>query len=307
MQTTSTMSARNWFLLFFLSLLWGGSFFFIKIAVTELPVFTIVFLRVLIGGMVLFPVAMARGGAKALNLKVWLSFILMGLLNNVIPFSLIATAQKSIDSGFASILNGTTPFFTVLVAHFLTKDEKISLRKIAGILMGVAGVSVLIGFDVFRSGSNRLSGIIAILTATLSYAFAGVWGRRFKTYGVDPILTASGQLLGSTVILLPVVMAVDAPWKLPFPHMPVIVAVLGLAFFSSALAYIIYFSILSSSGATNVLLVTLLIPVSALLLGIAVLSEQFHMNYLWGMLFIALGLMAIDGRILKYLTRRRDV
>ena len=298
------MDFKDWLRLILLSLLWGGSFFFVEVALTALPIFTIVFIRVLLGALILLVFIKLSGRIFPEGKKIWLELLVMGILNNVIPFCMIVNGQRYISGGFASILNATTPFFTVVTAHFLTRDEKLNARKIAGVLMGIAGVSVLIGFEAISGGSNKLIGIVSVLCAATSYSFAGVWGRRFKAYEIDPVMPAAGQLICSSLVLLPIALIVDTPWKLAMPGARVWAAILGIALLSTALAYILYFKILASSGATNVLLVTFLVPVSAVLLGVFILSETFRAQYLAGMVIIGLGLIIIDGRLLARIRRR---
>lgn len=293
-----TMGALEWALLLLLSILWGGSFFFVGVAVKALPPFTLVVLRVGIAALALNIILRGMGLRMPRDAASWRAFFGMGLLNNMIPFSLIVWGQTQIASGLASILNATTPLFTLIVAHLLTRDEKLSGARLGGILVGFAGVAVIIGPDSLQGlGENTLAQF-AVLGAALSYAFAGVFGRRFARMGVAPLVTASGQVSASTVLLLPLALLVDRPWNIPLPGMPVWAAVLGLALISTALAYILYFRILASSGATNLLLVTFLIPVSAILLGALFLGEQLAAKDFIGMGLIGLGLLAIDGRLM---------
>jgi drug/metabolite transporter (DMT)-like permease len=307
MKEISNMNINSWLLLLLLSFLWGGSFFFIEIALTGLPIFTIVFLRVFIGTTILFAFLLITGKKIPKSKRIWLNFLVMGLLNNVIPFCLIVSGQRFISGGFASILNATTPFFTVIVAQFLTKDEKMNVGKAVGVIFGFFGVLILIGFESLLIGSNKLFGIIAVLIAAISYAFAGIWGRRFKSLNIDPVVTATGQLISSSFVLLPIMLTVNKPWNLPMPGLTVWGSVFGIALFSTALAYIIYFKILSTSGATNVLLVTFLLPISAILLGVFILSEQFYIQHLFGMIVIGIGLVFIDGRLLQRIRGQNNV
>lgn len=301
MKEISKMNTKSWLLLLLLSFLWGGSFFFVEIALTALPIFTIVFLRVFIGAIILLIFVLLTGREVPKDLKIWLHLFVMGFLNNVIPFCMIVSGQQFISSGFASILNATTPFFTVIVAHFLTRDEKINPGKVFGVILGFSGVFILIGFEPLQKGSNEIFGIFAILMAAISYSFAGIWGRRFKSLKIDPVVTSTGQLISSSLVLLPIMLLVDQPWNLSVPAINIWGAILGIALFSTALAYIIFFKILSSSGATNVMLVTLLVPISAILLGVFVLSEKFELQYLIGMAVISIGLAFIDGRLINRL------
>lgn len=291
-----SMGGTEWALLFALSLLWGGSFFFVGVAVEGLPPFTIVALRVGLAALVLHVFLLATGHRIPLDGKVWLAFFGMGFINNLVPFSLIVWGQTHIASGLASILNATTPMFSLLVAHWLTQDEKLTAGRVIGIAIGIVGVVVIIGPGALRGLGANVLAQLAILGASLAYAFGAVFGRRFRGMGITPQATATGQVTASTAMLLPLALFFDRPWSLPAPGLEVWAAVLGLAVLSTALAYIIYFRILGSSGATNILLVTLLIPITAVLLGVTVLGEQLAARHVSGMLLIGLGLMAIDGR-----------
>ncbi|WP_119304933.1 DMT family transporter [Dongia deserti] len=295
------MSPLDWSLLLALSMLWGGSFFFVGVAVEALPPFAIVLLRVAIAALALHAVVRLTRTAMPWDGHTWLAFFGMGLLNNAIPFSLIVWGQTQIASGLASILNATTPLFTVLVAHVLTADERLSRGRFAGILLGLAGVVVLIGPEALHGLGKDVLAQLAILGAALSYGFAAIFGRRFKRMGVPPLATAAGQVTASSLMLLPVTMLVDHPWHLEVPGLPVWGAVLGLALLSTALAYVVFFRILASAGAVNLSLVTFLIPVSAIVLGSAFLHETLAPVDFIGMALIGLGLAAIDGRLLPRL------
>jgi drug/metabolite transporter (DMT)-like permease len=220
----------------------------------------------------------------------------MGLLNNAIPFSLIVWGQQHIASGVASILNAATPLFTVLLAHVLTDDERLNAGKLAGVLIGFAGVAVLLGPQALWGGGVQLGAQLLCLLGALSFALAGIFGRRFHAMGVTPLATATGQLTASSVVMLPLALWIDRPWELAVPGAPVVVAVLALAVLSTALAYVLYFRLLASAGATNLLLVTLLIPVGAVALGVALLHEPLLPQHALGMGLIGLGLLCIDGR-----------
>ena len=290
------MSAVDWLMLVCLSVLWGGSFFFAKIAVGEMPPLTLALGRVAIAAT--FLIALARATGVALPDR-WRPFLVMGLLNNALPFSLIFWGQTHIASGLAAILNATTPLFTVLVAHFATADEKLTAARLAGVAAGFAGVVVMLGPDLLRELGTAVAAQLACLAAAVSYAFAGIYGRRFR--GEPALRVAAGQLLASSALLAPVVIVLDRPWLLAPPSATVWAALVALAAFSTALGYLLYFRILAHAGATNVLLVTFLIPVSAILLGSMVLGEALAARHLAGMAAIALGLAAMDGRVLRLL------
>lgn len=290
------MSAAAWGMLIVLSVLWGGSFFFNGVAVRELPTFTVVVSRVTIAATILWSVILLTGQPLPRGRAVWAAFFGMGILNNVIPFSLIVWAQGHIPSGVASILNATTPLFGVVVAHMLTTDEKLTPPRLFGVLAGLVGVAVMMGGAALgRLGTDTVADL-ACLGAALSYAFAGVFGRRFRRMGVAPIAAATGQVTASSVVLMPIMLMVDRPWTEPWPSAAAIGAILGLAALSTALGYILFFRVLAAAGAINIMLVTLLVPVSAILLGVAVLGEAILPRHLAGMALIALGLAAIDGR-----------
>jgi drug/metabolite transporter (DMT)-like permease len=288
------MSGSDWLLLILLSIVWGGSFFFAKVAVAELPPLTIVLARVVMAAAALHLIVLAIGQRMPGEIPLWRDFLVMGLLNNAIPFSLIFWGQKEIASGLASILNATTPLFTVLVAHSLTTDEKATSAKLIGVGLGLVGVALMIGLDLLSGFGSHLMSELAVLAAAVSYAFAGVFGRRFR--GRPPLVVAAGQLTGSSVLILPLALIIDRPWTGAMPSAGVWAALIGLALLSTALAYVIFFRILARAGATNLLLVTFLIPVSAVLLGVAFLAERVTAHQLLGMLLIGLGLAVIDGR-----------
>lgn len=294
------MGGREWALLLLLSLLWGGSFFFISVAVKALPPFTIMLLRVSLAAAVLWIVLKISRQSIPMRLQAWLALGVMGIMNNVIPQTLIVWGQGHITGGLASILNATTPLFGVIVAHVFTADEKATPARIAGLLIGFAGVAVMMGPAAIEGLGVNLLAQVGILLASLFYAVSGVWGRRFKRMGLTPIATATGQLTASTFIMLPLALLVDRPFGLPLPSYGAMAAVAALAVFSTALAYVIFFRILSMAGATNLLLVTFLIPVSAILLGWLFMNEQLALRHFIGMAGIAAGLAAIDGRLLRW-------
>lgn len=303
MSTSPSMNSRDWLMLALLSVIWGGSFFFTGIAVKELPPFTIVAARVGLAAIALLVGLRIAGISMPRAPKIWLAFFGMGLLNNMIPFSLIVWGQGHIASGLASILNATTPLFGVVVAHFLTRDEKMTGGRLAGTIVGFAGVALMIGPSALAGFGSHVMAELAILGAALSYSFAGVYGRRFKAMGINPIVTATGQISASAVLMIPLALVIEQPWTLATPGMPTIAALVAIALISTALAYIIFFRILASAGATNLMLVTFLIPVSAILLGWLFLEEVLAPQHFIGMATIVVGLILIDGRLPKRLLR----
>lgn len=297
------MGARDWAMLLLLSFLWGGSFFFISVAVSELPPFTLVTMRVGLAAVTLWLVLLVSGYPIPKSSEVWRAFVMMGLLGNALPFSLIAWGQTHIGAGLASIINATTPIFTILIAGAFLSDEHITPRKMLGVTAGLAGVIVLIGPSALLELGTNTMAQLAVIGAAVSYSFATVFGRRFKAMGISPLDTAVGQVTASTIILLPVVWFIDKPLQLANPSLQVWLSILALAIFSTAFAYILFFRILSSSGATNVVLVTFLAPVTASLLGWLMLDEQLQAKHFIGMACVGLGLAIIDGRLWAKLRR----
>lgn len=293
------MSLRDWSLLIALSILWGGSFFFVRVALDGVPPLTLVLARVVIASAVLLLLLRATGEALPRRRDVWLTLAVMALLNNIIPFSLIFWGQTAIPAGLAAILNATTPLFTVIVMHLFTTDDRATPGKAAGVALGFAGVVVLVGPAVTGALDTPLWALAACLAAALSYAFSGLWGRRIKPLGLTPTFTAWAQLTVTSLVMTPVVALVDRPWALAMPGLPAIAAVVALAVLSTALAYTIFFRILASAGPSNLLLVTFLIPVSAILLASLFLGERLAWTHFAGMGLIGLGLAAIDGRLWK--------
>lgn len=295
------MGATEWILLIALATVWGGSFFFAAIALEALPPFTIVFARVAIAAIALNILVRALGLRLPLTRADALRFLAMGALNNAIPFSLIVWGQTQIASGLAAILNATTPLFTVLLAHCLTRDEKLTPARGAGVAIGFVGTIVIIGPGALAGLGDGAWPEIAVLAAALTYAAAGIYGRRFRA--LPPVITATGQVTASSLMMLPMMLVVDAPWTLKMPDLAMIGALLGIGLLCTAAAYLMFFRILAAAGAVNLLLVTFLIPVSALALGIAFLGEVLTLPQALGMALIGAGLAAIDGRLLRFFRR----
>jgi drug/metabolite transporter (DMT)-like permease len=296
----NSIDTRDWSLLGLLSILWGGSFFFNGVVLKELPPFTVVFLRVTLAAIMLLPLLWLYRIRFPDGLSGWRPFVAIGLLNNVTPFSLIVVGQTYIPSGLASILNATTPLFTVVVMAF-AGEEKLSARRITGVIAGLIGVIILQG-GRFGFESGQGVGILLCLAAAFSYGLSALVARRLLS-NTPPLGAATFQLLASAAMMMPLTALIDHPWRLPMPGPTTWLAVLGLAALSTALAYIVFFQILRRSGATNVMLVTLLIPVTAILLGVLVLGETISAREVAGALVIGSALLLIDGRVL-HLWRR---
>jgi drug/metabolite transporter (DMT)-like permease len=234
---------------------------------------------------------------RGLTPAVWAAFAVMGFLNNAIPFTFIVHAQTSISSGLASILNATTPLFTILVAGVFLSDERFSVMRLAGVAIGLFGVVVMIGTDALDGIGSSVWAQMFSLGAAVSYGFASVFGRRFRRLGIDPIQVAMGQVTMSSLMLWPVAIVLDRPFDLAMPSVTVWGALGVLSVICTACAYILYFKVLERAGATNISMVTFLVPVSAILLGILFLGETLHISHVIGMLLIGLGLIVIDGRM----------
>lgn len=283
-------------------MLWGGSFFFGQVALAELCPFTVVLGRVGIAAVALWLIVALAGQRVSMSPRAWGRFFAMGAINNLIPFSLLLWSQTRITSSLASILNATAPLFVVLLAHFLTRDERMTVGRVGGVVAGLIGVAVMIGPEALRGLDEHLVAELAALGAPVAYALAAIYGRRFRKD--PPLVTAAGQVTATTIMILPLALVLDRPWEIASLMPATVLAIGGLALLSTALAYVIFFRILATAGATNIILVTLLVPVSALVLGMSVLGERLTATQFAGMALIGLGLALIDGRLLTSLTGR---
>lgn len=297
------MTPVEWALLFTLSLLWGASFLFVAVSVKTVPPLTLVTARMVLAAVVLYVIVRAIGTRLPADRRSWRDFLIMGMLNNFIPFSLIAWGQSYIASGLASILNATSPLFAVVVAHLLTSNERMTPSRVTGVLTGFAGVAIMFGPSVFRGVGGDLLPMLACLGAALAYALSVVFALRFSRRGIAPLPTATGQMIGASVIMIPIMLIADRPWTLAMPSPTVIGAVVCLGVLSTSLAYVIYYRILATAGSVNLTLVTFLMPITAVLLGALVLGEWLEPRHFLGMAAIGLGLAFIDGRLVGRLRR----
>ena len=293
------MNRSDWLTLIALALIWGAAFLFISVAVHEVAPLTYVWLRLTMAAGAMWLFLWWRGESAGLPRRVWGSILVLALFSNAIPFVLFGWGQTHIASGLAAILNATTPIWGVVVAHLFTHDEKLSGRKLAGVVLGFAGVTVMIGPALLGSLGSNVFAQLACVTAALCYAFAGVWARRYRGMGLSPISVTTGQLTAGALVMLPVALLVDQPWLDALPSLKAIGAIAALAVVCSAFAYILYFRLIERAGATNALLVTLLVPPVAIFFGSLVLHEVIDPRDFAGLGLIALGLAAIDGRLLK--------
>ncbi|HJP67934.1 MAG TPA: DMT family transporter [Sphingomicrobium sp.] len=293
------MNRGDWLILLTLALIWGGAFFFIGVVVRHVQPLTYVCLRLTIAAAGLWAYVLLKREPVALPRRVWGSILLLALLNNALPFALFGWSQTHIASGLASILNATTPIWGVLVAHFLTHDERMTPRRIAGVLLGFGGVATMIGPSLLSNLGSGAVAQLACVAASLSYALAAVWARRFKRQGISPLSVTTGQLTAGAILMLPLSIFVERPWTHSFPPLTAWGAILALALLCTALGYVLYFRLIATSGATNALLVTLLVPPVAILLGSMFLGETLAPQDFLGLGLIALGLGAIDGRLIN--------
>lgn len=295
MQDQKQMNIQTWGLLVLLAFIWGGSFLFGRIAVLEVPPLTTVMYRVGLAALTLWLIILMS--KRKVKLTKWLiiNCAIMGLLNNVLPFSFILYGQTELGAGLASVVNAMTPIWTLLIANWLTSDEKLTPSKLLGIIFGFLGVALLMGGDIWLGLAASALAQVSVLLATISYGFAGVFGKRFKD--TDPIITATGQLTASSLIMIPIAFIFEAPTDQAWPSTNAVFSIIALAVICTAFAYILFFKILKSAGAVNVSLVTFLVPISAIIFGIIILNEQLEIYHLAGMLSIAAGLAIIDGRL----------
>lgn len=292
----ASMSGADWLLLLLLSSFWSWTYLFNRVALDDVPVLTIVLARCGIAAIALVIFLHAVGQRLPARLGAWGAFALLGLINNAVPFSLIVAGQIWVTTGATAILLGTTPLFSVVLAHFLTSDERMTPARVLGVLVGLAGLVILVGPEALRLGYGFL-GQVLILLAALLYTLAAIYGRSLRAF--NPLVLATGQLVCSSLMMIPLAFAVDRPWTLS-PGLPAIGSLLAIALIGTAVAYIVYFRLLASAGPTNMLLVTFLVPVGALVIGVLVLDEAVTLPMIAGMGLIFAGLAVIDGRLLRW-------
>lgn len=291
-------------MLILLSAIWGSSFFLHEIALRDMQPFTIVAARLVLAALALNILIIVRGQRLNFSWRAWKALLVMALLGNVIPFVLVVWGQAHITASLASILNATPPFFVAIMAHFYTRDERLTLRKIMGVVMGFAGAVFIVGPQAFSESLMHIYGEMALMGASFLYAVVAVYGRRLKGMGLDPIQASAGQMTAAGAMSLPLALYIEQPWLAAAPSYNTIYAVLSLALVSTALAFLLYHSLLARVGANNTVLVTFLIPVSAIFLGIVFLGETLEENQIIGMCVIAMGLAVIDGRLIHKIKAR---
>ena len=297
MTPQARLSPRAWAELLLLSVIWGASFLAVRIALDEVPVLTSVAHRVGWAALILWAVVAARGTPLPRAPRVWAGFLGMGLLNNVLPFTLMAWGQLHIETGLTSILNATTAVMAVLVAAAVFPDERLTVRRLLGVCLGFLGVSIAIGIEAFANFDVRSLAQVAVLAGALSYACAGAWGRSMLR-GIDPLLSAAGMLTASSLMILPAALIVDGPPSLDL-SLRTWAAIAYYAAISTGFAYLLYYRVLDMAGAGNLLLCTLLVAPVAIILGAVVLGETLAPKAFLGFALLALGLLVLDGRILR--------
>lgn len=289
------MNRTEWALLVTLTVLWSGSFLFAKVALAEVGPLTVVLARVGIAAGALIALMAVVGEHLPTSRDAWRTFAVMGFLNNVLPQGLISWGMLHIDSGLASILNATTPLFSVLLAHAVGR-ERATAGRLGGVVLGLVGVAVLVGPAALRGVGASVLGQLCVLGAAVSYACAGLYGRRLLTH--SPVGASAGMLAAAALTMLPVACVLERPWQAR-PGLASIAALVALALVSTAAGYVVYFMILRTAGPTNLMLVTLLMPIGAVALGAVVLGERLSAASLAGMVLISAGLAVIDGRVLR--------
>ena len=297
------MGLREWGLLVLCATLWGGTYTLNKIVIPELPPLTITAARLAMAVSLLAPLVYVYGYRVPPVGRAWQPFLIFTMFSNIAPFTLVLYGQRSTASGLASVLVATTPLFLILLAHVYTRDEKLSSNKLIGVLTGIAGVAAVFGSEALAGWSMALEGKFALLLASLLYAVGGVYAKRFAQY--PPLIIATMQMTCGFLISLPLALMIEKPWLLPMPSMPALGALAGIGYVGSALAAITYFAIFTRAGATNAMLVTLLVPLTPILLGTVLFGEQLLAREITGAAIIALALIIIDGRLPARILRRR--
>jgi drug/metabolite transporter (DMT)-like permease len=287
--------AREWALLVLQSMLWGSAFFFIDLAKNAFPVLTLSSLRLLPAALILFVVALALRVSLRPLVTEWRKFLKLGFINNWFPFMLVIYGQHHVTGGVAAVFNATVPLFGLLLAHVLTRDEKLTATKLLGVVVGVGGVAVLTGGATADGHAATLIGKAALIVAAFCYALGSVYGRSFSHIPV--VAVATGQMTFAFLLSVPLMLIVDRPWQQPMPSPEAVAAVVAMGTFGSALAALCYFTVLKRAGATNAMLSTLLLPLTPILLGAAFLGHTLTRQEMAGGLIVALALLIIDGRL----------
>jgi drug/metabolite transporter (DMT)-like permease len=297
MTQSPKLDGTGWLLIGILSILWGGAFFLIEVGLRSYPPITLVFMRLALAVPPMWLAMRLMGERLPTEPRIWGLLAIVGALNCALPFILFFWGQQYLDSGYASILNATTPLWGVITAHFLTSDEKATPARIIGVLIGMAGIVVMVGPEAMKGLSNNLLAQLACIVSTIFYSFAAIYGRRLSQTELTPMAVATGQTMMAALMMVPIVAVMDQPWAMATPRLDSTLAGITLALFSTALAYTLYFRLIDRSGASNAQLVAFLMPILAVILGIAFLGESLSGGQIAGAGLIAVGLVILDGRL----------
>ncbi len=271
---------------------------------SALPVFTVIFLRVLIAAVIVYVAMRLAGEVLPRTREAWRAFFIMSLLNNIFPFLLLGFGQKYIAIGLAAVLTAATPIIANVTAHFMWSDEPFTSNRVVGVILGIVGVAVMFGTSAFQGIGINFWAELACLGAAVCFGFSGVYGRRLSQLGITPLPASTGQLIISSGIMLVLAFGFDQPWTLSWPAPHIVWAVIGLAVLSTALAYIFYYRLLRQVGSTNTVLVTVLLPVFAVFYGAVLLHERLEPRHYIGFAIVVIGLAATDGRIFRWIGGR---
>lgn len=297
MTQSPKLDGTGWLFIGILSILWGGAFFLIEVGLRSYPPTTLVFLRLALAVPPMWIATRMMGERLPREPRVWGLLAVVGALNCALPFVLFFWGQQYLDSGYASILNATTPLWGVITAHFLTQDEKATPARIIGVLIGMAGIVIMVGPAAMKGLSHNLLAQIACIVSTIFYSFAAIYGRRLSQTELTPMAVATGQTMMAALMMAPIVAVIEQPWAMAAPRLDSTLAGITLALFSTALAYTLYFRLIDRSGASNAQLVAFLMPILAVILGIAFLGESLSGGQISGAALIAVGLAILDGRL----------
>lgn len=297
------MNWKNLALMVLLAAMWGPSFVFIKVAVETIPPLTMVFGRVALAALLLYAVLRWQHGRLPSSWQTWKHLSFVALVHNAIPFFLFAWGEQYVDSALASILNGTIPLFTILLAHFLTQDDHLTGAKVGGMLVGFGGMVVLV-LPAFQDGlAGTTWGVMALVLASLLYGVAIVYGRNHLR-GLPPLVAPTGQMIMASLFILPVMLLVDKPWTAAAPSIPSFLAMLALAVLGTALAFIVYYRLIERAGASMISMVAYVIPVFGIIAGVSLLGEQLTGEMIIGCILILVGVMIVNGLLQGVRIRR---
>ena len=288
------MGFKNFLWLLLLAALWGPSFLFIKVAVSDIPPFTLVAGRVGLAAVLLYVVLRLQGRNLPRPGSIWRHFAVAGFFSNALPFTLFSWGEIYIDSAVAAILNGTTPLFTILLAHFFTSDDRLSGVKVWGTLLGFGGLVVLIAPSLLAGIHATTWGLLAVTTAAASYGVAIVYTRQ-NLRNLPPLVGPTAQLTMAAIYIIPLALVIEQPFSRPLPSWAAIGALVALSVVGTALAFVVYYRLLEKLTATSVSMVTYLVPVIGVVLGVVVLNEQPGWNAYVGCALILLGVMVVNG------------